>query len=181
VISCADSFFGPASAEVRIEEARPCCRRRLPAYLPEFSGASSASKGTRRRAHRPGGGYFTNWELSTARATNCCTTWWTSGERPAFQWPASRTRCPWRPTTLPRPGLQPARGHRAALTGTFEVCVALYFANFRGVTIRMKRAELEDVGTGGEETAAGGQKAGSPLPDPHPPSGRPSAGFVILG
>ncbi len=68
----ADSFFGPASAEVRIEEARAVLQKAASLLSsPEFSGRKFRIEGhTDNVATDPRSAYFTNWELSTARATN---------------------------------------------------------------------------------------------------------------
>ena len=68
----ADAFFEQASAEVRIEEARAVLQK----AASLLSSADLAGRKFRIEGHtdsRPTDGqppYFTNWELSTARATN---------------------------------------------------------------------------------------------------------------
>jgi chemotaxis protein MotB len=68
----ADSFFGPASAEVRIEEARSVLQKAASLLSsPELSGRKFRIEGhTDNVPTDPRGAYYTNWELSTARATN---------------------------------------------------------------------------------------------------------------
>lgn len=68
----ADSFFEPASAAVRIEEARAVLQKAASLLAsPELSGRKFRIEGhTDNLATDPAGPYPTNWELSTARATN---------------------------------------------------------------------------------------------------------------
>ena len=68
----ADAFFEPASGQVRIEEARAVLQKASSLLSsPEFSGRKFRIEGhTDSLATDPAGPYPTNWELSTARATN---------------------------------------------------------------------------------------------------------------
>jgi chemotaxis protein MotB len=68
----ADSFFEQASAELRIEEARAVLQKAASLLSsPEFARRKFRIEGhTDSLATDPAGPYFTNWELSTARATN---------------------------------------------------------------------------------------------------------------
>jgi chemotaxis protein MotB len=68
----ADAFFGPADGEVRIEEARAVLQKAASLLSsPELSGRKFRIEGhTDDVPTDPQGKYYTNWELSTARATN---------------------------------------------------------------------------------------------------------------
>ncbi len=66
----ADSFFEPASAEVRIEESREVLQK-VSNLLISLEGETFRIEGhTDSIPTDPGGPWQTNWELSTARATN---------------------------------------------------------------------------------------------------------------
>ncbi len=66
----ADSFFRPASAEVDIEETRQLLQK-LALLLNSLEGEKFRIEGhTDKQATDPEGPWETNWELSTARATN---------------------------------------------------------------------------------------------------------------
>jgi len=68
----ADAFFGPASAEINFEEARPVLQKAAALMRTE----AMAGRKFRIEGHTdaiptdPEGEYFTNWELSAARAVN---------------------------------------------------------------------------------------------------------------
>ena len=68
----ADSFFEQASAEVRMEEARAVLQKAASLLSsPQFAERKFRIEGhTDDVPTDPGSDYFTNWELSTARATN---------------------------------------------------------------------------------------------------------------
>jgi chemotaxis protein MotB len=66
----ADAFFEPASAEVRIEESREILQK-VSNLLISLEGQKFRIEGhTDSTPTDPGGKWKTNWELSTARATN---------------------------------------------------------------------------------------------------------------
>ena len=68
----ADAFFEPASAEVRIEEARTVLEKAASLLSsPELRGRKFRIEGHTDSVQTDGRPpYYTNWELSTARATN---------------------------------------------------------------------------------------------------------------
>jgi chemotaxis protein MotB len=68
----ADAFFAPASAEINFEEARPVLQKVAALMRTEaLSGRRFRIEGhTDSNPTDPEGAYFTNWELSAARAVN---------------------------------------------------------------------------------------------------------------
>jgi len=66
----ADAFFEPASAEVRIEESRDLLQKISNLLISLEDNKFRIEGHTDSNPTDPGGSYLTNWELSTARATN---------------------------------------------------------------------------------------------------------------